>query len=185
MSTQFDGTEYLHTAIRSNNKHNQALIAVLDQLITTKSATQQAAPAIQHTVPAIANKTYEKQYGTAYDFAAMTVPKRGERAPPLTMQSAPIQQQRSQLSSQPSTMVPSVTTSTSKGKQARSMAVLQTSDPKRHSKSAHIPTFELTSHSTLGVPNMTLFPVSINSLEMRGRSRQGHPHMTDRNNAEG
>ena len=78
MSTQFDSTEYLHTAIRSNNKHNQALIAVLDQLITSKAATQQAAPAIQHTAPAIKNKTNDKQYGTAYDFAAMTVPQRGE-----------------------------------------------------------------------------------------------------------
>ena len=78
MSTQFDSAEYLHTAIRSNNEHNQALIAVMDQLITAKAATQQAAPATQHAAPTADNKTYEKQYGAAYDFPAMTVPKRGE-----------------------------------------------------------------------------------------------------------
>ena len=99
------------------------------------------------------------------------------------MQSAPIQQPRSQLSSQISTMVPLVTTSTSKGKQARSPAVPQANDPKRRSKSAHGPTFELASQSTLRVPNTALFPVSVNSLEVRGRTIKGHPHTTDRNYA--
>ena len=94
-----------------------------------------------------------------------------------------MQQQSSQLSSPPSPMHPPVAPSVRREKQTRSTAVLQANDPKRRSQSAHIPTFELPSHSTLGAP--TLFPVNTNTLETRGILRQGHPHTTDRNSTEG
>ena len=71
---------------------------------------QSAAPKAQLPAPVFESKNYDKQYGTAYDFAAMTVPKRGERAPPPTMKPAPLNQPRPQNTLQVTTMVPSVST---------------------------------------------------------------------------
>ena len=78
MSTQIDSTDNLYRALRSNNEHNQALIAVLDQLITTRKTAQSVAPTTQLPAPVAESKNYDKQYGAAYNFATMTVPKRGE-----------------------------------------------------------------------------------------------------------
>ena len=142
-SAPYHGPGQLNDTIRSNNVHNQALIVVLDQLITAKTAELNIAPVVQPTVSdtTTANQTYKKHYGFSYDFAAMTVLRRGERLPPLTIQSTPKFQQRVQLSAQAN---------------------------KGHSGSVPIPTFEFPSQSATGVP--TLFPVSSNHLETRVRN---------------
>ena len=114
---------------------------------------------------------------------AMTVPKRGERAPPLTMKSAPLKQPRSQPTSQITTMVPSVTTHASNGRQARSTALPHNDNPRCRSPAEHVPTFELTSQSTLGVPDSAPFPLSINSIDARGRINRDQKYLTNRKNA--
>ena len=96
MSTQIDSTDYLYQALQSNNEHNQALIGVLDQLITARNTEQSVAPKTQLPAPGVQSKNYDKQYGAAYDFMAMTIHKRGEHAPPPTIKPAPQNQPRPQ-----------------------------------------------------------------------------------------
>ena len=67
----FNGPGQLNDAIKSNNVHNQALIAVLEQLITAKTDELNDAPAAQTTVSdtTTASQMYEKQYGFCFDLA--------------------------------------------------------------------------------------------------------------------
>ena len=78
MSERVGEDDYLYNALQSNNEHNEALIAILNQLITKRQMDQSLAPKAQIPAPVVENRSYDKQYGTAYDFAAMMVPKRGE-----------------------------------------------------------------------------------------------------------